>query len=220
MKGAHVTIDLGSGLRARVRLALSALQAAASAKLSAKLDTLRAAVEQVPDSSDLRDVDTRLAGVVVAWNVFRHFYPYWAETGVDWDARLLPQIQLAYAANTRDGQRDALRQLVADARDGHGTVVDTRHTGERARWPVQLRIIEGRVVITASDSAADLPVGAVVSTIDGIPALERVAAAMRLASGTTQWTRTRAHQEITRNRPPRNVQQLLPSSRRRSGIWI
>jgi hypothetical protein len=31
MKGAHVTIDLGSGLRARVRLALSALQAAASA---------------------------------------------------------------------------------------------------------------------------------------------------------------------------------------------
>jgi hypothetical protein len=87
MKGAHVTIDLGSGLRARVRLALSALQAAASAKLSAKLDTLRAAVEQVPDSSDLRDVDTRLAGVVVAWNVFRHFYPYWAETGVDWDAR-------------------------------------------------------------------------------------------------------------------------------------
>jgi hypothetical protein len=58
-----------------------------AAKLSAKLDTLRAAVEQVLDSSDLRDVDTRLAGVVVAWNVFRHFYPYWAETGVDWDAR-------------------------------------------------------------------------------------------------------------------------------------
>ena len=197
MNGAHITIDLGSGLQARVPLALLEAEAGASAKDSSKLDVLRAAIDLIATPTDLPDMDTRLADVVVAWNVFRHFYPYWAEAGVDWDARLQAQLELAYAANTRDAQRDALRQLVADARDGHGRVVDARRRGEQARLPIQLGIIDGRLVVTASGVPADVPVGAVVSTIDGILATDRLAKAMRLASGTTQWTRTRALQEIT-----------------------
>jgi hypothetical protein len=196
MNGAHVTIDLSSGLWARVRLALSETEAGASAKDSSKLDMLRAALDLIPASVDQPDADARLAGVVVAWNVFRHFYPYWTESGVDWDARLRPQLELAYAARTRDAQRDALRQLVADARDGHGGVVDARRRQDRARLPIQLGIIDGRLVVTASALPADVPVGAVVSTINGIPATERMAEPMRLASGTTQWKRTRALQEI------------------------
>ena len=51
-----------------------------------------------------------------------------AESGVDWDARLRPQLALAYDATTRTAHLDAMRLLVADARDGHGAVVDTRST--------------------------------------------------------------------------------------------
>ena len=100
--------------------------------------------------------------------------------------------------NRRDAHRDALRLLVADARDGHGRVIDAHPRGERARLPIQLGIIDGRLVVTASGMPADVPVsGRSFSTINGIPATERMAEAMRLASGTTQWTRTRALQEIT-----------------------
>ena len=57
-------------------------------------------------------------------------------------------------------------------------------------------MIEGQLVVTATGAPAEAPIGAVVSTVDGVPAAQRLAEAMRLASGTTQWKQTRALQEI------------------------
>ena len=194
--GAHVDVDLGGGLKARVPTALSEADAVENVKRSSQLAALRAALAAVVYPSDSSDVDTRLADVVVAWNVFRHFYPYWPESGVDWDARLRPHLALAYDATTRTAHREAIRLLVADVRDGHGSVVDTRSTEGRAMLPVRLGLIEGQLVVTATSAPVEVPVGAVVSTVDGVPAARRLADAMRLASGTTQWKQTRALQEI------------------------
>ena len=195
--GAHADVDLGSGLRARVPLALSDSDASASAKGSASLSALRARLDGVAAPGGDPDVNTRLAGVVVAWNVFRHFYPYWPETGVDWDARLGPQLTLAYAANTRAAQRDVLRRLVADARDGHGTVRDTRDTEPPGSLPLRLAMIGGSIVITASAAPAEAPVGGVLTAIDGTPAADRAAAVTQLVSGTPQWKTAAALREIT-----------------------
>jgi hypothetical protein len=194
--GAHVDIDLGSGLKARVPMALSETQAVEDVTRASTLAALRAAVASVAESAETPDVDTRVADVVVAWNVFRHFYPYWPESGVEWDGRLRSQLALASDATTRAAHREAMRLLVADARDGHGQVVDARSSEARGVLPVRLGVIEGQVVVTATGVAAEAPVGAVVSTVDGVPATQRLAEAMRLASGTTQWKQTRALQEI------------------------
>ena len=196
-RGAHVTVDLGSGLSARVPLSLTENEASVSPKGTSTLEPLRAAVANIPDAAGLPDLDTRLASVVVAWNVFRHFYPYWSESGVDWDARLVAQAELAYAATTRDGHRYALRQLVADARDGHGSVIDAQRRGERAILPIRLAFVENQIAVTATNAATDVPVGAVVTTIDGTPAIARLTDAMRLISGTTQWKQAMALQNIT-----------------------
>ena len=193
VEGAHADVDLGSGLTARVPLALP--DALASARSDA-LDALRPSVAQVPDPSRQFAVNVALADVVVAWNVFRHFYPYWKEAAVDWDARLGPQIEDALRTRTRDDQRDALRRLVADARDGHGSVVDTRQPQPRVALPIALGAVEDRVVITASAAPADAPVGAVVSAIDGAPAGQRLAESMQLVSGSAHWKQARALREI------------------------
>ena len=194
--GAHVDIDLGQGLEARVPTALSETQAVEDLENSSPLAALRAALAAVADSGDPPDLDTRVADVVVAWNVFRHFYPYWVESGVDWDARLRPQLALAHDATTRAAHRDVLRLLVADVRDGHGNVVDTRSSEGRGLLPLRLATIDGQVVVTATAAPSEVPVGAVISTIDGVAAAQRLGDAMRLASGTTQWKQTRALQEI------------------------
>jgi hypothetical protein len=52
-------------------------------------------------------------------------------------------------------------------RDGHGGVVDTLETAQVAELPVGLAAVEGRLVVVSS---ARPSVGAVVSTIDGVPA--------------------------------------------------
>ena len=138
-------------------MVLSDSQAAVSAKAAAARST---------DGSERPELDFRLADVVVAWNVFRHFYPYWTEAGVDWDARLRPHLESAYR-QSREAHRDALRLLVADMRDGHGRVNDTRwRAAERVRCRSVGRI-EGQVVVVGQRSP-DAPVGAVVSSIDGV----------------------------------------------------
>ena len=193
--GAHVDVDLGSGLKARIPLALSDAEARAGSSDTTTLVALRAALEKIRDAGDPPDLDARLADVIVAWNVFRHFYPYWTEAGVDWDARLRPQLALASDAQTRSAHRDALRQLVADARDGHGSVNEPGGGG-RLSMPVRFGLLDNQLVIVATGVPGVAPVGAVVTTIDGAPAAPRIAQLIRLASGTTQWKQVRALNEI------------------------
>ena len=192
--GAHADVDLGSGLRARVPLTLSEAEAAAPV---AGFDGLRAAIATSASTAAMNDVATRLADVAVAWNVFRHFYPYWTEAGVDWDARLRPQLELAHGATTRQAHVDALRRLVADVRDGHGAVADNAMPAARALLPIRLGIVGEAIVVTASDVPSLVPVGAVVSAIDGIAAKDRLTAAAQLASGSTQWREVRGLQDMT-----------------------
>ena len=164
----------------------------------AGLDALRAALAAVPGPGETLDVDQRLADVVAAWSFFRHFYPYWKETGVDWDSRLRSSLKVARSAATRAAQRDALRKLVADVRDGHGSVRDTLDKSEPGQLALGITLIEGRLVVTSSALASEAPVGAVVATIDGVPATDRLAQALSLASGSTQWRQVAGTWRFTR----------------------
>ena len=68
------------------------------------------------------DRGTRLAAVALAWNVLRHFYPYFDVVKTDWPAAL-PEA-LRSAATDRDEQAflGTMRRMVAELRDGHGGV--------------------------------------------------------------------------------------------------
>jgi hypothetical protein len=181
----HVDVDLGIGLRARISLTLTDSQAKS------------ASAPHTENTGSRPDLDERLADVVVAWNFYRHFYPYFSEAAVDWNARLRVHVQAAYEARTRAAEADALRRLVSDARDGHGRVNDMRQRSIVGALPLQLAIVESRVVVTATSNPS-VPVGAVISAIDGVPATDRFSSAMQLASGSAQWRQFSATQNMTR----------------------
>jgi hypothetical protein len=190
-RGDHVDIDLSLRLQARVPLSLTDKEAGTE---TPRLVMLRAAVDAVEDPAGRSDLDVRLADTLVAWNAFRHFYPYWTEAEVDWDALLAVHIANSYSAGSRDAHRRALQLLVADARDGHGLVSDIGRPPQGA-LPVQLRIIEGQLVVTAT-AIRDIPVGAVVTAVNEVAASERIAEEMKLASGTMQWKQILAARRI------------------------
>jgi Peptidase family S41 len=190
--GSHVDLDLGSGLKGRVPLTLSDEQAKEDPSRQAALARLRTSLAAVGGPGPTPDLDQRLADVVVAWSVFQHFYPYWSEASVDWNGRLLPRLTEAAAALTREAQHDALRGLVADARDGHGRVGDSLDKTERGELPVRLAVVEGRLLVVSTGVPSEAPVGAVIKSIDGLPAADWLAQAMRLVSGTMQWRRVAA----------------------------
>ena len=194
--GSRVEFDLGSGLKGRVRTVLADREAKAAPDPNS-LEVLKKAVAAVPGPSAEPSVDQRLADVVVAWNALRHFYPYWSETGVGWDAHLAPQLESARVARSRADQHRALRLLVAAASDGHGSVSDTLDRTTRSWLPLQLKMIGGRLAVSAS-SSPEVPAGAVVRSIDGVPAVSRLKEAMSLQSGTEAWRAERAAFELAR----------------------
>src|SRR5262249_57557196 len=143
--GDYVDLELGLGLQARVPLALTDSEAGVRQSSTASATEPGASSGGTADPPDLA---TRLADVVVAWNVFRHFYPYWTEVNVDWDGRLLSYLNAASMATTRRDELEVLGQLVADARDGHGRAQDLRVRERQAWLPIQLALVENQVVVS------------------------------------------------------------------------
>ncbi len=210
--GDHADFELGDGLRARVPLALTDGEARIDAARRAGVEALRAAMAGVQPGGDPPSLDVRLADVVVAWNVYRHFYPYWTETGVDWDARLPSLLQAAARATTRSAHEEALKALVHDVRDGHGSVVDTVAARKQAGLPLQLAVIEDRLAVTAS-AAPDVPVGAVVLEIDGAPATAILDRVLAQSSGTVQWRRARGRWDLGSGAPDTDARLRIEDAR-------
>lgn len=112
---------------------------------------------------------SRLAAVVVSWNVFQHFFPGFKDDGAAWEAALTSYLQSGAVASAPHDMRAVLRRMVADLDDGHG---DVSPRADGYRLPLSWQLIEGELVITGKASSAppDIEVGDVVVALDGVPA--------------------------------------------------
>lgn len=135
------------------------------------------------------DRAVRLADVIIAWNVFEHFYPYFDVAKTDWSAVLPKSLEAAATDQDATAFRGTLSRMVVELHDGHGAVFKG---GATASLPLQWDWIEGKLVITAVGAPAEgsLVRGDAVTMIDGHPAAEALAAEEGLISGATpQWIR-------------------------------
>jgi len=139
-----------------------------------------------------QDRSTRLAAVILGWNVLEHSYPYFEVVGTDWQA-VLPEA-LASAANDGDEQAfcETLRRMVAKLRDGHGGVIFSRY-GSVFVPPVELGWVEDRIVVSRVDAAEvrALRPGDVVEAVDGVKAEELLGQKEELVSAATDAARRR-----------------------------
>jgi C-terminal processing protease CtpA/Prc len=188
--------DLGGGVSCRVPITLWAGRAAAS-PAPASVERWPGRPEGWTPSGD--DRSTRLAVAALSWNVFQHFNPYIDQVDVDWDAALGAVLEGAASDPSELAFLDTLRLMVAELDDGHGRV---NHHGEALAMTVPLVFdwVEEQVVITAADAeeSAGLSPGAVVLSIDGVPAQQALEKAEARISGSPQYKRHRATEEFGR----------------------
>ncbi len=133
------------------------------------------------------DRATRLAAVILAWNVYQHFYPYFDVVETDWSAKL--DEALASAATDRGVSdfRRTLERLLAGLHDGHAWV-QGGHEEELAFLPLAWAWVEERLVVMAvPEDLGDVALapGDVIETIDGLPAEEVIREAETRAFGAT-----------------------------------
>lgn len=189
------TFPLGGGLR--LALATTCFADAQGATLprmpeDAPAPKAGALPEPTVSKGEGDDRATRLGDVVLAWGVFQHFYPYFDVTGTDWDGELSRALRAA--AGDRDGEAFAhtLGRMLAALKDGHGSVV---MEGTRARLTPELDLVmlEGWPVVRFSrGTAAAVPPGSRILTVDGEP-VEAVLARLRMetAAATEGWMNAR-----------------------------
>jgi C-terminal processing protease CtpA/Prc len=206
--GKPFAADLGGGVSALVPLALYAGEHGTLPAVPAGVQPASpGAAEGLVPSGD--DRTTRLADVVLAWNVFEHFYPYFDVVGTDWPAELRRALRSAATDRDEGAFLETLQRLVAALHDGHAQVTsDRERASRRVAPPLLWDWVEERLVITQVDRqhAAGIEPGDVVTAIDGRPAAQAIAAKEELISAATpQWRRRRALRELLAG-PPGSVE--------------
>lgn len=136
------------------------------------------------------DYRVRLANVVIAWNVFQHFYPYFDVVKVDWEKQLVNTLNDAYKGNTEADYFKVLSRMVKRLEDGHGIIFNDNVP----RWglPILVNLIEKKIVVIASSDTTKFNVGDIIETIDGRTALQELQEQESLISGSPQLIRFRA----------------------------
>jgi hypothetical protein len=193
LPGDVVRKPLGQGLTAQVPLALYSRN---GQTLGTPNVFDRQALEEDLAAFDLAaltpgDEALRVADVIIAWNVFQHFYPYWDVVDADWDAVLTEGLDRAIADRDGAGLLATLRWMVSGLQDGHGFVSNPAF--ERVAFlPARVEWIEERVVVVATGAPDVIRVGDVVATVDGRPAAEVLREGADGYSGSPQWRMWRA----------------------------
>ncbi|PSQ88805.1 MAG: peptidase S41, partial [Bacteroidetes bacterium QH_2_63_10] len=147
--GATVEKPVGRGLSAQVPPALYSRDgrtlrpdaAPPAEPMQARLDSLA-----LPHSGTALFA----ANVVVAWNVFQHFYPYFDVVDVDWTDVLGRSLRRALVDRSEDEFRRTLQRLVAQLQDGHGRVSPSPVLS--SEWPFLLERAEGEVIVADTAS--------------------------------------------------------------------
>jgi len=118
-------------------------------------------------TADPDDRATRLAAVIVTWNVFQHFYPYFDIVKTDWAAELPKALRAAAADSTRREFSGTLQRLVAALRDGHGFVSGASdYAGSYAR--ISAAWVNGQLLV-AQPRGQRVKAGDRIVAIDGQP---------------------------------------------------
>ncbi|HEX3556363.1 MAG TPA: S41 family peptidase [Thermoanaerobaculia bacterium] len=134
------------------------------------------------------DRTTRLAGVVVGWGVFQHFYPYFEQVGADWPGALRRALTSAAVDADEASYARTLRRLVVELEDGHARVLPVTLP---VRFAFTWDWIEDQLVITSVEAGAThgMVAGDRILAIDGRPAAAELAELESLTSAATPQSR-------------------------------
>jgi hypothetical protein len=193
---ARFAADLGGGASCLLPLAL---WADGAGTLPHPAASTAPAGTAAPTPLSPNDRNSRLAIVMLAWNVLQHFHPLLPAGGTAWRTALPAALREAAAGSGGDSLLYTLRRMVAVTGDGQATV--TSATDPRAYGlPFHWDWIEGQLVVTEVGAGVEgLHPGDAVVTIGGREARAVLRAAEdEVAASTPQWRRWRALSNLAR----------------------
>lgn len=137
----------------------------------------------------------RLGGVINAWNVFQHFYPYFDVVNVDWNDAFEKAAAKCFTDQSDWDFLITLREMTAKLKDGHVRIYSK--AAKSYLPPISWEFVEGKLVITGVYSN-DIPLkpGDIVEKVDGQdPESYFNVVKSRISAATDGWMAYRANSE-------------------------
>lgn len=190
--GESFSADIGNDLRCIIPLALYGDDSSTfPAGDKTLLDSLLINIELPQDSLNIRNIYVRLADIVISWNVFKHFYPYFTETNISWDSKLKPSLIDAIPDQNEIDFKRTLEKLVAQLNDGHGRVQYKKDNTIGFLPLISWAMVEDKLVITGVfDANIKLLPGDIVTKINATGVKKVLQNNERYISGSTQQHKT------------------------------
>ncbi|WP_034058269.1 S41 family peptidase [Lacinutrix jangbogonensis] len=151
-------------------------------------DNLKATQDALNILSDSpTELATRLGNIIIAYNVFQHFYPYFEEVNTNWEQELETALNQSFIDKNENDHLITLEKFTASLKDGHIWVSG----GSFGKFvpPIHWEWIEDKLIITqVSNDSINLNVGDVVTKIDNMASKEYFKEVnSRISAGTKGW---------------------------------
>ncbi len=133
-------------------------------KLKKELNTLAL------DSITHKEKSAQKASLIITWNVFQHFYPYFETISVDWEKKFDEHFNHILDIKTEYEFIEVLEKMIALIQDGHGFVY-SKFDNNLFYVPVRTDWIENQIIITASNDSL-IKKGDIIKKVDGEDAVK------------------------------------------------
>jgi C-terminal processing protease CtpA/Prc len=207
--GEYVEKPIGQGLKIFVPLALYGNKTStypvadtiAGNKYLSKISSLNR------DSLKVDKLFARCGNIINTWNVFQHFFPYFAEAKTDWYADLAIALRETYHDRNQTDFMNTLKKLTAKLKDGHVSVTHVT-SADTYMPPLAWKWIENKLVITnVFDSTLSIHKGDIVTRINSTDAMHFFDSIHQYISAATRgWLDYRAQTESLAGRKGSTLQ--------------
>lgn len=160
------------------------------------LTTFQNSTNEMPSDTSKETIETRLASFIKAWNVLRHFYPYWGDAATSPDSIFEQTVQKVFSDISKHDFIETLQLLTVPLNDGQSRVDFYNGTKESviASIPLFAAAIENRIFVKGvidNDLSKRIHPGDEILSINGLSASEYLTKKEALISGSQQWKRSK-----------------------------
>jgi len=169
--GEYINKTIGNKLKCMVPIALFGTDDYTYPRLNKKAygDLLKTMTQEIPSVLSGNNHYVRLGNLIITWNIFQHFYPYFDEVKTDWDTSLKEALADCYNNKNEVDFLQTLRKFTAQLHDGHVGVNLEGNTSLSYFLPIQWEWIEKNLIITNNfDPELNIVKGDKVVAIDGL----------------------------------------------------
>ncbi|KGP70952.1 S41 family peptidase [Pontibacillus yanchengensis] len=187
--GERAEVSLGQGIQASVPLILHSKQGqtiGSTEESKQQFDKLKQNLQEINiNVYDVEKIEGKWAGITIAWNAIKHFYPYLDEVDAHWDKELTTTLKSVKEVKDTSQYVNEINRMLVPLKDGQANA----QTGQPPIYtlPINVQWVDKELTVVNTRDNSDFKVGDVLLSRDGLSVDQFVKREKEVISGSSHW---------------------------------